>query len=123
MKDIFRYTYEFLMFLSRITGFSYKEINIIIWFIIIPLTWVALIDEIRGQHYFKIGFSAITVIALLVIKDFSVFSNKLFDISAEFLRGFDIIGSNYTASSVIICLVVPLIVYIILIRKAFFKRK
>ena len=123
MKTIFNYTYEFLMFLSGITGFSYKEINIIIWFLIIPLTWVALIDKIKGQHHFKIGFSAITVITLLVIKDFSVVSDKLFDSSAEFLRSFDAIGSNYTASSVIICLLIPLVVYCILFRKIYLKQR
>ena len=31
VKEIFNLTYKFLLLLSRLTGFSYKEINIIIW--------------------------------------------------------------------------------------------
>ncbi|MEM5565144.1 hypothetical protein WNY78_08510 [Psychroserpens sp. AS72] len=122
MKKIFEQTYEFLMFLSKITGFSYKEINIIIWFIIIPMTWLFLIDKIKGKHYFKIGFSSIVFLVLLFIKDFSEFSNTLFDKSADFLRGFNPIGMDYTVASVVICLLVPLIVYVVLIRKAYFSK-
>ena len=121
MNQIFELTYIFLMFLSRITGFSYKEINIIVWFILIPMSWIFLIDKIRGKHYFKIGFSIIVVLVLLIIKDFSKFSNKLFDVSAEFLRGFDPVGMDYTTASVIICLLVPLVVYVVLIKKAYFS--
>tara|TARA_R110000751_G_scaffold292680_2_gene400055 strand:- start:295 stop:627 length:333 start_codon:yes stop_codon:yes gene_type:complete len=108
------------MFLLKITGFSYKEINIIIWFIIIPMSWLFLIDKIKGKHYFKIGFSAIVILVLLFIKNFSESSNKLFDVSADFLRGFNPVGMNYTEASVIICLLVPLLVYVVLIRKAYF---
>ena len=110
------------MFLSRITGFSYKEINIIVWFILIPLSWAFLIDKIKGQHYFKIGFTLITIMALLFIRNFSEFSNQLFDASANFLRSFSPIGMDYTEASVIICLLVPLVVYVVLIRKAYFKK-
>ena len=122
MKKIFELTYEFLIFLSSITGFSYKEINIIIWFILIPLSWTFLIDTIKGKHYFKIGFSLIIFLVLICIKDFSEFSNKLFDVSADFLRSFNPVGMDYTAASVVICLLVPLVVYVVLIRKAYFSK-
>ena len=123
MKEIFDITYRCLMFLSQLTGFSYKEINIIIWFIVIPFSWAFLIDKIRGKHYVKIGFSVIILLTILIISDFSKFSNTLFDASADFLRGFDRIGSNYTTSSVIICLLVPCIIYILLIKKAYFRQR
>lgn len=110
------------MFLSKITGFSYKEINIIIWFIINPMSWLFLIDKIKGKHYFKIGFVAFVILVLLCIKDFLEFSNKLFDMSADLLIGFNPIGMNYTVASVVICLLIPLIVYVVLIRKAYFSK-
>ncbi|WP_460218618.1 hypothetical protein [Psychroserpens sp. MEBiC05023] len=122
MKDIFDFTYKVLMNLSRISGFSYKETNIIIWFVLIPFSWMFLIDKIRGKHIFKLSFTLIIFISVITINDFSKFSNKLFDKSAEFLRSFNAVGSNYTSSSVIICLIIPLIVYIILIKKAYFSR-
>lgn len=122
MKKLFELTYEALMLLSRVSGFTYKEINIIVWFLIIPISWAFLIDKIYKFNYIKI-ISLITIsITLLFINDFTAFSNWLFDISASFLRGFDSVGSNYIASSVIICLLIPIIIYIILIKKAFFNK-
>lgn len=123
MKKLFDLTYESLIFLSRLTGFTYKEINIIVWFIIIPFSWAFLLDKIKSKHYYKVSFSILIIITLIFISDFSEFSNKLFNISVNFLRSFDTIGSNYTVSSVIVCLLVPLIIYVVLIRKAYFKRK
>ncbi len=31
MRDLFRITYELLVYLASITGWSYKEINVLIW--------------------------------------------------------------------------------------------
>ncbi|MDG5491270.1 hypothetical protein [Psychroserpens sp. SPM9] len=123
MKELFNLTYDCLMGLANLTGFSYKEINIIIWFIIIPLSWTILIDKIKGKHYFKISFLTLSLLTLVLIADFSAFSNSLFDTSADFLRSFDSIGSNYITTSVIICLILPLIIYGLLIRRAYFKNK
>ncbi|WP_055436745.1 hypothetical protein [Lacinutrix algicola] len=122
MKDAFKITYEILMYLSRLTGFSYKEINIIVWFIIIPLSWAYLIDKIYKFNYLKIVTSIIISLTLLFTDDFTVFSNWLFDISADFLRSFNVVGSNYIASSVIICVLIPIVIYFVLIKKAFFKK-
>lgn len=123
MQKIFKFTYDVLMWLSSLTGFSYKEINIIVWFIIIPFSWALLIDKIIGKHYLKISFSTIIIITLLLINDFSSFSNWLFDKSADFLRGFEFLGIDYIASSVIICVIIPIAVYYILIKKAYFSKK
>lgn len=122
MKSIFDFTYRVLMFLAKLTGFSYKEINVIVWFIIIPLVWIFLIDKIRKSNHLKIAFSVLILIVLIVIKNFSEFSNSVFDTSADFLRSFDHMGSNYTLTSVFICLIVPLLITIGLIKKAFFKK-
>ena len=120
MKKLFEITYEILMFLSRTTGFSYKEINIIVWFILIPLSWAFLIDKIYKFNYIKILSIIVISITLLFINDFTVFSNWLFNISANFLRSFDSLGSNYTASSVIICVFIPIVIYFLLIKKAYY---
>ncbi len=122
MKQIFNSVYEFLIFISSISGLNYKEVNIIIWFIIIPFSWCFLIDKIINKHYLKIIFSSIVIFTLLFINDFSEFSNSLFDKSANFLKTFDNIGSNYTTSSVIICVLIPILIYFILIKKAYFQK-
>ena len=122
MKKLFQITYEILMFFSQLTGFSYKEINIIVWFIIIPLSWAYLIDKIYKFNYLKIITAIVISLTLLFIDDFTVFSNWLFDISADFLRSFNVVGSNYVASSVIVCVLIPIVIYFVLIKKAFFKK-
>lgn len=121
LKKIFNLVYDVLIFISNLTGFSYKEVNIIIWYIIIPLFWCILIDKIIKRHYLKIAFTLIVVITLLSVKSFSEFSNQLFDASADFLRSFNAVGSNYTTSSVVICVVIPIAISVYLIKKAFKK--
>jgi len=122
MDTIFNYTYEVLMMISNATGFTYKEINIIVWFIIIPLTWMLLLDKIYKQRKLSIIFTIAIIASLLLIQDFSSFSNWLFQKSVDFLNLFNNVGSNYVASSVIICVLIPIIIYIILIKKAFFRK-
>lgn len=123
MKKIFDFVYDVLVFLSDLTGFTYKEINIIIWFILIPLSWTFLLDKIFKIHYYKIAFIILLSITLLSIKSFLEFSNWLFDKSADLLRSFDALGSNYTTSSVLICLLLPILIYYFLIKKAYFNKK
>lgn len=123
MKEIFKVTYNILMWLSNLTGFSYKEINIIIWFMIIPISWAILVDKIRNIHYFKTLTILFITIVLIFIKDFSEFSNWLFDKSADFLRGFDSFGMNYTIASVVICVFIPILIYGVLIKKVYFNKK
>ncbi|RYH73953.1 hypothetical protein EVU94_08130 [Flavobacteriaceae bacterium 144Ye] len=79
--------------------------------------WCILIDKIIKRHYLKIAFTLIVVITLLSVKSFSEFSNQLFDASADFLRSFNAVGSNYTTSSVVICVVIPIAISIYLIKK------
>lgn len=123
MKTIFQLVYKFLMFLSNLTGFSYKEINIIIWFIIIPFSWTYLIDRLIKKHYLKYLLGTIFIVTLTIIDSFSNFSNTLFDESANFLKSFNSLGSSYVISSVIICVFAPIIIYIYLIRKNYFLSK
>ena len=122
MKTLFNLVHDILMFFSEITGFSYKEVNIIIWYLLIPFSWAYLLDKIINKHYFKIGITILTIATLIVIENFSQFCNWLFDLSANFLRSFNALGSNYTISSVLICIFIPLTIYIILIKKAFFQK-
>lgn len=123
MKEAFNLVYQILMFISKYTGFSYKEVNIIIWFIIIPFSWCFLLDKAKKRHYFKATFTVFILISLLMIKNFSVFSNKIFHESAQCLRSFNSLGSNYITSSVVVCIVIPFIVYLFLIKYAYFRKQ
>lgn len=122
MNTIFDYTYKILMTISNSTGFTYKEINIIVWFIIIPLSWMLLLDKIYQRRLFTMLFSLLVTIVIFFIPNFTHFCDWLFQKSVDFLNVFNDVGSNYVASSVIICVLIPIVIYVILIKKAFFKK-
>lgn len=115
MDGVFKLVYEILKWLSDFTGFTYREMNIMVYFILIPFTFFVLIDKILGKHFFKIGFSIIVVLSLFLVGDFETFSNRLFDRSVHFLNWFEVLGWNYTQASVIICVFVPLFFFLLLL--------
>jgi hypothetical protein len=122
MNTIFQIVYFLLVWLSDLTGLSYRAVNIVVYFIIIPFVYLHLADKLIKKHYLKIGFSILVLILLLIIKDFEIFSSQLFDLSVKFLLWFQIIGWNYTVASVIICVIIPLIAFFVLFYFAYGKR-
>lgn len=123
MTTTFEIVRDFLIWLSRLTGLTYREINIIVYFMVIPLFYFDLIDKLLGKHYFKIGFSVVCILAIFLIPNFELFSSKLFDLSVVFLNWFDCVGWNYTVASVIICVFVPVLIYLVLLYFVRKKRK
>lgn len=112
MNAIFKWVYEFLKWISKITGFTYREINIIVYFIIIPSLFCYLLSRIYKKKQIVIGFILFIIVGLLFIPDFESFSNDLFDASVVFLNWFDVIGLNYIEASVVICVFVPVLIMI-----------
>ncbi len=119
MNTIFAIVYSLLIRLSSLTGLTYNEINIVVYYAVIPFIYLALIDKILKKHILKILFVISLFIFLFSIKDFRHFSDWLFDISVVFLLEFEAIGINYIASSVLICVFFPFIVFLILYYYAF----
>ena len=75
-----------------------------------------IIDLIIGKrYYFTISYLLILLGAAIIIKDYNVFFDWLFEKSAQFLHSFSVIGWNYYVASVIICVFVPLAILIILL--------
>lgn len=101
---------------ARATGMTYNEINIIVYYLIVPLTWTILFD-------IGLRLPITTPILLLVWlciwlgkrKHFKTWCDVAFNISAQFLLSFKRVGWNYEKSSVIICVIVPIIIYLLLI--------
>ena len=115
MNKIFYIVMLFLMKLSSIFHLSYNAINIIVYYILIPIIYFIIIDLIIGAYYFTISYLIILLGAAIIIKDYNVFFDWLFEKSAQFLRSFSVVGWNYYQASVIICVYIPLIVLFILI--------
>lgn len=112
-NGIFVTVYQSLMHLSEKTGISYTAINIIIYYLIIPLSWAIMLDYIIQlpicTSVLLIGW---TVILILTKDRFYQWCNKVFSISVKFLLSFRF--WSYTTSSVVICVIVPIIIYIAL---------
>ena len=111
MKTIFRIVAGALWLAGRLTGRTYNEMNIIVYYFLIPFSWLLMLDTIFGFHYCAIVGGIFYFLFWLAIKNFRAFSDDLFDLSERFLNSFNKYGSNYVASSVWICVAVPLVIY------------
>lgn len=123
MEEIFNLIYRFLKWLSSITGFTYHEVNIIIYFILIPAFFVFLISLLSKNKYWILGYLLIVAILLIIIPDFNVFSDVVFDKSVSFLNWFENLGLNYVQASVVICVIIPSLILIALVFFNFRKDK
>ena len=98
--------------IAKVTGLTYNEVNIIIYYLLIPLSWAVMIDFITMLPL----LSPMYIVGWIVFlwKDPMRFRDRCdwaFGKSVDFLLWFKKIGWNYIVSSVIICVVVPALVY------------
>lgn len=104
------------LLIAKLSGTTYNEVNIIVYYLVIPLSWMVMVDYITKMPFLTPMFILAWVIFLW--KDKMKFRNRCdlaFDKSVDFLLWFKKNGWNYIVSSVIICVVVPILVYIELI--------
>ena len=102
--------------IAKVTGMTYNEVNIIVYYLLIPLSWAVMIDYITMMPILTPMY--IIVWAVFLWKDPMKFRDRCdwaFDKSVDFLLWFKKIGWNYVVSSVIICVVVPALIYVELI--------
>lgn len=102
--------------IAKVTGMTYNEVNIIVYYLLIPLSWAVMIDYITMMPILTPMYIIAWVIFLW--KDPMKFRDRcdwVFDKSVDFLLWFKKIGWNYVVSSVIICVVVPALIYVELI--------
>lgn len=114
MKTIFDLVYQGLQWLASVTGFSYHEINILVFYVLLPLVLLYFVGRIFNSVIPVAVYAVLCVIGFATIGDFSAFSTSLFNWSVNFLKGFDVIGLNYTQASVIVCIIAPILVIIVL---------
>ena len=115
MNKIFIIIRDLLVTISQLTGRSYTEINIIVYYYLIPIFYLSIIDYKIETHILKIIFLILVLLSMLLIKNFKLFSDSLFYKSVKFLEWFKVIGWNYIVSSVIICVFIPIIVLILIL--------
>ena len=102
--------------IAKIPGTTYNVVNIIVYYMVIPLSWTIMIDYITKMPFLTPILTSAWII--FCWKDKMKFRNRCdwaFGKSVDFLLWFKKIGWNYIVSSVIICVVIPILVYIELI--------
>jgi len=110
--QIFAFTVIILRLLAQLTGLSYEMINIIVWFILIPILICFLIHKYFGY------FSILVWVYFLwhYYEHYTQITNKLFKWSVDFLLKIGkLMNMDYLTISSIICLYVPYLVVIVLI--------
>jgi hypothetical protein len=119
INRIFYGVAKLLLFIGKKTGLTYNEVNIITYYFLIPLSWCLMLDVILEMHYLTIGWGIFVLGFLAGCRDFKAYADWLFVKSVDFLNLFNKIGSSYNATSVWICVTLPLVVYGILIYLMF----
>jgi hypothetical protein len=102
--------------IAKVTGMTYNEVNIIVYYLLIPLSWAVMIDYITMMPILTPMYIIAWVIFLW--KDPMKFRDRCdlaFMKSVDFLLWFKRIGWNYIVSSVVICVVVPGLIYLELV--------
>ena len=105
-----------LKLMAKALHMTYKEINIIVYYLLIPLSWCIMLDMIIKLPI----FTPLWILLWIYIfwskrKFFRQWCDAAFKLSVDFLLKFQRIGWNYWKASVIICVVIPVIIYTALI--------
>lgn len=116
--QIFMIVMGSLYALSWLLGVSYKAVNIYCYFVLFPLSFSLFL---KGRKKFL--FLPVSLLFFL-IPDVEEFSKGLFDHCVTFLNSTAaLFHSNYIAMSIYLCVVPPLLLYMLLIHIRFGKRK
>ena len=107
----FALTAKTLLQIGKIFHLSYNAVNIIVWYMLLPLAWAAILDYKLHQVVFAPVWILFCIgIIVLQRKQFNKFCDLMFRLSQEFILSF----GNYYLWSVIICLLVPIFISVLL---------
>ena len=116
IRLIFSIVAQGLVKLAKLFCITYNEINVIVYYFLIPLSWTIMFDYWIEKPLTTILFLCIWIgIVIATHKFFKEWCNWVFEDSVKFLNYFNKFGGNYILNSVIICVVIPLLIYGILI--------
>lgn len=116
VSNIFRKVANVLLKGASALDITYNEINIIVYYLLIPMSWTIMLDFYLGYPITTCALTFIWIgIKLGTWGRFREWSDWAFMRSVDFLNFFNRWGGNYVLNSVVICVVVPVFVYIGLI--------
>ncbi|MCM1140835.1 MAG: hypothetical protein NC453_19880 [Muribaculum sp.] len=101
---------------------TYNEVNILVYYLLIPLSWCIMLDCWIGLPITSIALLLIWIgIFIMTRRNFRQWCDMRFMDSVDFLNWFNRWGGNYILNSVIICVALPLIIYAVLITLLLLK--
>ncbi len=116
IRDVFSFVAHSLLWVGNKCGLTYNEVNILVYYLIIPLSWTIMFDFWIGSPITTFALTFIWIgIAIATRHTFREWCDWAFQDSVDFLNWFNRWGGNYVLNSVIICVVIPLLVYLGLI--------
>ena len=94
-------------------GITYNEINILVYYLLIPLTWTIMVDLLIGTPMTTSALLLVWAgIKIGTVGRFSEWCDWAFMRSVDFLNYFNSWGGNYHLNSVVICVAIPIVIYI-----------
>ena len=108
----FAITVKILLAIGKVFHLSYNAVNIIVWYMLLPLAWAAILDYKLHKLILSPMWLLICVgIIILQRKKFNQFCDTMFRLSQIFISSF----GNYYLWSVIICLLLPTLITAVLL--------
>lgn len=115
VQNIFWTIVRLLLGIGQKCGLTYNEVNILVYYLLIPLSWCIMLDCWIGLPITSIALLLIWIIIFIITRrNFRQWCDMRFMDSVDFLNWFNRWGGNYIHNSVIICVFVPFAVYIAL---------
>ena len=113
IQKIFKIVADSLIWVGCKTGLTYNEVNILLYYLIIPLSWTTMFDCWVKKPYTTAAL-ALTWLGIFIATrhNFREWCDWAFQDSVDFLNWFNRWGGNYVLNSVIICVAIPLIIYV-----------
>ena len=116
IKQTFAAVANSLLLIGKKTGLTYNEVNILVYYLLIPLSWSVMFDCWVGIPITSAALMCVwTGIFIATRHKFKEWCDRAFQDSVNFLNWFNRWGGNYVLNSVIICVLLPLLVYGVLI--------
>lgn len=112
VNNFFTITANILLSIGRACHMTYNAVNIVIWYGLLPLLWMTLLDyKLHSVLLSPLWLLLCIGVCIIQRKKFNRFCDALFRLSQEFILLF----GNYYLWSVIICLILPVLITILLI--------
>ena len=109
----FNLTAQILLNIAKKLNLTYNEVNVITYYMIVPMTWLVMFDFIINCWPLLtiIWIAACLTISWWHRKDFNSWCDIVFQKSVDFLLWFKHFGWNYYKAAVIICVIIPIFIY------------